>query len=297
MELFVQNHSSYPRIGDTAAMVAAQEDAGADIVTDGQVGWADPIAHVMSALDGVRLASPLPYFDSGLSFLQPVITGPIRRRGPILREAFMAARRTAHRVVKPVMPGPYTLARLAAIESGPYRDVPSLAQALSEVLAAEVADLVSAGAELIQVDEPAILAQPDDIRLFRQLLEPLWQARGEGQLMLATYGGDVEPLYAQINSLPADIIALDCSRAPALIDTIAATGASKALALGLVDGRSATIESAETIARRAEKALQRYTLDPIYLVPACGLGGLPSAAARGKLQRLREAGNLVLRGS
>lgn len=316
MDILLQNHSSYPRIddrppaagerhaGSAAELIAleqaeikevlhAQAQTGLDIVTDGQIHWADPISHVMGALDGVRVNGARRFFDTPVSFLQPVITGPIQRRTAIVCDDFTHAAAVSRACVKAILPGPYTLAHLAAIESGPYRDVAQLAQAVSAVLAAEVRDLVAAGAHIIQIEEPAILSRPADIRLLRQLLEPLWDARGTAQLVLATYFGDAAPLYAELNSLPADILAVDVCSSPGLLDLIAATGASKTLALGLIDGRHPDLEDPSHIARQVEMALLRYPHDAIHLLPSCGLAYLPRRVARAKLELLSQIRELV----
>ncbi len=324
MEFVVQNHSSYPRVGDTerrqrlrrahaaweqgdltaadldaaeraeiAVILREQADAGAAIVTDGQVRGDDPVSAVMRAFDGVRLNGLRRYFDTNFYVRQPVVTGRVQRRKAFAVDDFRQASAASPRPVKVAMPGPYTLARLAVIDTAAYDGVPALAAALSEGLAAEVADLAAAGATLIQIDEPAILTHPADIRLLRDLLEPMWAARGGAQLAVATYFGDAEPLYAQLNSLPADMLALDLSYSARLLGTIAATGASKTLALGLVNGRTAHVESAADIARQVETALRRYTLDALHLVPSCGLEHVPRTTARAKLHALAGAQRLL----
>jgi 5-methyltetrahydropteroyltriglutamate--homocysteine methyltransferase len=324
MDFVLQNHSSYPRVGDKpgqqrlrravaarergeidAAAFAAiehaavdeiiheQEHAGLDIVTDGQIPWYDPISHVMGAFQGVRINGLLRYFDTNFYFRQPVVQAAVQRRGPIACESFRLATLAARVPVKPVLPGPYTLARFSVIESGTYASVAALAHALSELLAAEIADLVRAGARVIQLDEPAILANPKDIGLLRQLLAPLWAARGTAQLVIATYFGDAEPLYAELNSLPADILALDLTYSPHLLETIAAVGASKILALGLVDGRSTRLEHAGAIAGQVEALLRNYTLTAIHLLPSCGLEYLPRDRAHAKLAVLTNVRRLL----
>ena len=320
----LQNHSSYPRVGDKpgqqrlrralaareraeidAAEFAAiekaavdevmheQEHAGLDVVTDGQIRWYDPISHVMGALDGVRINGLLRYFDTNFYFRQPVVRAAVTRRGPIACDDFRLAAMAARAPVKPVLPGPYTLARLSVIEPGTYTSVAALAHALSDALVPEIEDLVRAGAQVIQIEEPAILTHPEDIRLLRQLLEPLWAARGTAQLIVATYFGDAEPLYAQLNSLPADVLALDFTYSPRLVETIAATGASKILALGIVDGRNTRLESADDIARQVDTLLRHYTLDAIHLLPSCGLEYLPRDRARAKLELLAHVRRLL----
>ena len=324
MDFLLQNHSSYPRVGDrpgqqrlrrayaarerneidaaecTATERAVideilheQEHAGIDVVTDGQVRWHDPVSHVMATLEGVRINGLLRYFDTNFYFRQPVITGALRRRSSIVGDDFIKARYASRLPVKPVLPGPYTLARLCVIESGPYAGVAALAHALSEIVAAEVNDLAQAGAQFIQVEEPAILSHSADIRLLRGLLEPVWDARGGAQLMVATYFGDAEPLYAQLNSLPADILALDFTYSPKLPETIASCGASKVLALGIVDGRNTQLEDPSTVARQVETTLKRYVLEAVHLLPSCGLEYLPRDSARAKLRLLARTRQLL----
>jgi len=305
MELLLQNHSSYPggaasgaRAGESLraeidAVIHEQEDAGMDIVTDGQRSWADSIAPLLHGLDGVRAGASGAGFGSAGTVRRPVITGEIRRRAPLLLERFTLAQTAARRRVKPVLPGPYTLARLAVIESGPYVDLGMVAHAFSAVLVAEVQDLVRAGATIIHIEEPAILSFPGDIRLLRRLLEPLWEARGAAELLVATHGSDASALYAELNSLPADIVAFDLCRGAALGDVIEATGASKVLALGLVDGCAPALEDPHRLAEVIRRALRRYELETLHVLPSCGLAALPRLQARAKLQRLTEARALI----
>ncbi len=303
MRIVLANHSSYPaaavasdsepsadRRARIAEVVSDQEAAGLDLVTDGQAAATDPISHLMRQLGGVRLAGPQRLADTGIRYLQPVVEAKIRRRQTSLVDEFLLARQVAARPVKAVLVGPYTLARRSIIATTAYRDAADLAADLSGVLAAEIGDLVRAGAAVIQIDEPAILRRPEDIRLLRELLEPLRDAAGDAaQLAVATYGSDAEPLYAQLNSLPADIIALDCTVGPQVIDAIADTGSGKVLALGLIGGADAPLPSPDHVAQLLGRALHRYVHDRIYLQPSCGLGHLPRARARATLDVLAAA--------
>jgi 5-methyltetrahydropteroyltriglutamate--homocysteine methyltransferase len=307
MKFILQNHSSYPGLGAGTEghpqpanqwavigdILHEQEQTGIDVVTDGQVHWHDPISHIAGALEGVRLGETVRYFGAERPARQPVITATLRRPRSVLLDDFISASRVSRLPVKPVLPGPYTLARVSAIETGLYTNLASLAHAFSEILALEVRDLARAGARYIQIEEPAILFHGTDIRLLRQLLEPVWDARGGAELVVATYGGDAEPLYAQLNSLPADILALDLCAGPRLAELIAATGASKVLALGLIDGRHPRLEEASTVARQVDAIMKRYVLESLHLLPSSGLQGLPRDDARAKLDVLGRVRQLL----
>jgi 5-methyltetrahydropteroyltriglutamate--homocysteine methyltransferase len=261
-----------------------QEKAGVDMVTDGQVGWADPVSHLVRHLDGVRLGETQSFLDSGIAFRAPIIEAKLRCRVSLTLEDYVRASETSQRPVKPVLVGPYTLAHCSRIATTAYRNVADLAADLSVILAQEVRDLARAGARLIQVDEPMILRHAEDVRLLRDLLEPLKVAAGDGtQLMLATYFGDAEPLYAQLESLPADVVALDLVEGRRLADAIAATGSGKILALGVTNGRSTGMEDTDSLILQVERILHRYIHDVVYLQPSCGLASLSRAQARAKL--------------
>src|SRR5262249_57129171 len=115
----------------------------------GQIRWYDPSRHLARPLTNVTINGLLRYFDTNFYIRQPVVSGPIARRGSIVLHDFEVARAAAApREVKPVLTGPYSLAQGSILEGG-YRNRHALAQAYADVLATEVADLARAGARPI----------------------------------------------------------------------------------------------------------------------------------------------------
>jgi len=167
-----------------------------------------------------------------------------------------------------VLTGPYTLASAAQIATTAYRHPADVAVDLSMLLAQDVTALVVAGARVIQIDEPLLLAHPDDAKLVRTLLEPLVDAAQGATVLVATYGADAGAAYAQLNSLPGDIIAVDCAGRPDIVAAIAETGSGKPLALGIVDAATSAIEDPAALARLLERLLGRYGHDRVWLQPA-----------------------------
>ncbi|MBI3389508.1 MAG: hypothetical protein HY027_17395 [Deltaproteobacteria bacterium] len=289
MQISIANHSSYPTDGgpSIAAVAAEQAAAGLDLVTDGQINWRDPISHFMATLGGVRLGGRRTFFNSTRTFQQPIVNAPVTRGRSDLLANFHQARGAVTVPVKPIVTGPYTLARLSRIEPSAYAHYQNFAVDLSAILAHEVAALAAAWATVIQIEEPAICYDGlHDIRLLRNLFEPLYAARGNAEIAIATYGGDADPIYPQLNSIPADIVAVDLTGSTALWDTIASTGSGKTLALGVVDGRDSTLEDPVALASRLDRLLRRYAPDAIYLQPSCGLRSLTPTQARAKLMLL-----------
>jgi 5-methyltetrahydropteroyltriglutamate--homocysteine methyltransferase len=315
MELILASAGSYPRIGDTpeaqrhrrayaqhergeisdaewraveddvaVQVVREQAATGLDVVTDGQVRWYDPISHLARRCEGIQVNGLLRYFDTNFYFRQPVVAGRIRRREPVLRREFEVARAATDRVVKPVLTGPYSLACGSILEGG-YRNRRELTRAYAEVLAQEVADLVHAGAAVIQVDEPYFLRHPEDADLVHEALATLAAARGRAHLALHTYFGDALPLWDALIAMPADLIGLDLTYGPGLTERIAEARVPRTLVLGLVDGRNTKLETRDALFRALDRVLPGLS-GPVSLGPSCGLELLPRARARAKLENM-----------
>ncbi|MFQ5846558.1 MAG: hypothetical protein ACE5IQ_02670 [Candidatus Methylomirabilales bacterium] len=319
MELVLANHSSYPRVGggreqqrlrrayaqrergeispDTfnqiqdsvvTEVIGEQAHAGCELITDGQIRWYDPISHVAGKLTHVEINGLLRYFDTNFYFRQPVMKGKVARTGSMIVEEYRFAQAASSRPIKPVLTGPYTIAASSIRETPVYRELDSLVMDLGEALAQEVGALAAAGAEVIQVEEPAILKHPRDVPLLHKALTPLGRARGTARLALYTYFGDATSLYEVFQELPVQILGFDFTYAPGLPEKIAALGSQKGLGLGVIDGRNTRMETAEEIFRILDTVLPRAGGDVVYLHPSCGLEYLPREKAVAKLQLMKE---------
>jgi 5-methyltetrahydropteroyltriglutamate--homocysteine methyltransferase len=264
--------------------IAEQEDAGLDIVTDGQIGWYDPISHLLRSVAGVEINGLLRYFDTNSYFRQPVIVGEIEVGEPQVVGEYRYAAGVASKPVKPVLTGAYTLAKLSINRQGVYRDVEALCEAIAPVVAAEVAGLADAGADLIQIDEPCVLKHPEEFALMAASLEAARSAAGSATLALYTYFGDAEPLYGQLMELPVDVIGLDFTYSPGLAETVASQGSPKTLGLGLLDARNTKMEEEEEIVAVLEALAPAVATGEAYLNPSAGLEYLPREKARAKCE-------------
>lgn len=316
MEIITASTGSYPRIGDrqeqqrhrhayvkrergeisekefelvqdevTREVIEEQVKAGLDVVTDGQVRWYDPISHFARKLEGCEINGLLRFFDTNFYFRQPVIKGRLLRREPIMSREFLFAEEVSSRPVKPVVTGPYTLAKLSINRSG--GGFQSLVDEFTEAIAQEVSELAGAGAGLIQIDEPAILKNPGDFHIFNEAIEKLAAEKGGARLTLYTYFGDAVPLYEKLLELPVDVIGFDFTYSPKLASLIADSGCDKDLGLGLIDGRNTRLEKEEEVLDTLELILLAVGSERVYLNPSCGLGDyLPREIAFKKLQNM-----------
>jgi 5-methyltetrahydropteroyltriglutamate--homocysteine methyltransferase len=323
MKLALTSAGSYPRIGDapeqqtlrrayaalerqeasetdlraaedelTRAALAEQAEAGLDLVTDGQIRWYDPISHLAGKLAGIKVNGLLRFFDTNFYFRQPVVEGEIKRANGLILSEFEFAKAHSAKPVKPVLTGPYTLARHSVVEHAAYKQTEPLTRAYAQALAPELAALAKAGAEVIQIDEPAILRRPADFPVLERALMMLSKHKGRAKLALYLYFGDLLPIYERLQKLPVDILGIDFTYNPKLVDRVAMAGAEKPLALGLVDARNTRLEDPAELAHQIDRIRLRVKGD-LYLNPSCGLEYLPRDRALAKLKLLAQIRDLV----
>ncbi len=294
----------------TRGAIADQVKAGLDIVTDGQIRWNDPISYLAAKLDNIKLQGTVLFFDTEKLCRQPLLTGaPLRRGNLVVAEYSFARNALGHLptpaskagklAIKPVLTGPYTLAKFSLSGStenggsGTPATLEARAVAYAEILAPEIEALSQCGAEMIQIDEPAILRNPGEWSVFARALEPLLHARDKAkktnrrlELALFVYFGDCAPLYEKLLELPVDIVGFDFVSSPKLGEMIASSGSPKPLALGLLDGRNQQMENTADIARQVQRLFPRIQGGRAYLGPSCGLEYLSSEAALAKFSLL-----------
>jgi 5-methyltetrahydropteroyltriglutamate--homocysteine methyltransferase len=295
----------------TRHVIAEQVRAGLEIVTDGLIRWNDPISHFAGKLDNVSFQESFPFLGTTKLFRQPIFLGkPARRVALVLDEYSFARNALGHLrtppgkagklAVKPVLTGPYTLAKHSTAEErrtngtgGQLATLEDRVIAYAEIIALEIEALAQSGAHLIQIDEPAILRHPGDWSVFGSAIAVLAASRdklrGAGRkldLALYTYFGDASPLYEKFVGLPVDILGLDFTSGAALFDIIVSAGSPKPLALGLIDGCKPEMESSASVARQIERLLPKIKADQIFLGTSCGLDSLPATVAFAKLALL-----------
>ncbi len=142
----------------TILAIRAQERAGLDVLTDGEVRRDSYSNHFATALAGVDLDNPGTAMDrSGHPNPVPRIVGPIRRRHPVQVRDLNFLRANTDRPVKMTVPGPFTMAQQA--QNDHYPDLAAAAMDYAVAVNEEILDLYAAGADLVQLDEPYMQAR------------------------------------------------------------------------------------------------------------------------------------------
>lgn len=267
----------------TAEVLAEQADAGLDLVTDGQIRWEDGFTYFARGLAGFTINGLQRYFDTNVYYRQPVAAGEIGWRGPITVADYQFAASHSARPVKPVVTGPFTLAVLSKDEF--YGTLDQFVMALAAALNKELRALTAAGATVIQVDEPGLLARRDQFPLFRRASEALWDGVTATRA-LYTYFGHLDGLYPAILDLPVDVLGVDFVAAPRNWEILGRARFTKTLGAGVLDARNTRLEPPEEVAAQCRKAAAIVPADGLVIGPSAGLEFLPRRVARRKLEAL-----------
>ena len=269
----------------TKEVIQDQVDSGLDLVTDGQIRWDDGQTYIARGIQGFTVNGLIRYFDTNTYYRHPIPENRLQSNGAITVKDYEFAAANSARPVKAVITGPYSLARLSQL--GCYEDLRSLVMDLVPILNREAKALQSAGASVIQFDEPSILKHKEDIDLFAEAIEGV-TAGVTATTGVCTIFGDATGIHSRLFSLPVDIIGLDFVAGPANYDLIGELPQEKKLGCGIVDARNTRLETVEDIAEAIKRVSGSVSPDRLYINPSCGLDFLPRPNARAKLTRLVE---------
>ena len=267
----------------TAEVLREQADCGVDLLTDGQIRWEDGFTYFARGLEGFTINGLQRYFDTNVYYRQPVASGEVAWRGPITVADYQFAASRSPRPVKPVVTGPFTLAVLSKDEF--YGTLDQFVMALAAALNKELKALASAGASVIQVDEPGLLTRRHQFPLFRRAADALWDGVGATRA-LYTYFGHLDGLYPAILDLPVDVIGVDFVAGPRNWEILRTARFTKALGAGLLDARNTRVESPDEVAALCRKAAEIAPAGRLAIGPSAGLEFLPRRVARRKLEAL-----------
>lgn len=269
------------------ANIHEQEEAGIDLITDGQARWDDILTPFARNMAGFEIGGLLRWFDNNVYYRRPLCTGPVEWRGPSSVEAYrFAAATTTRSRVKAVIPGPITFARGSVDDH--YKDHEAFVKAIAAVLAQEAAELEAAGAPVIQIDEPALLGAPEDLALAKEAIALITSELSEVETVLATYFGDAKRLGAELFELPVDAFGFDLVSGPENHTLIREAPRDKRIVAGLVDARNTKLEDEGELVRSIHELTEAVGHENLLVSPSAGLEFLPREKARAKLHRLTD---------
>jgi 5-methyltetrahydropteroyltriglutamate--homocysteine methyltransferase len=255
--------------------------AGLDVINDGQVRWDDLLAPFARAWSGCDRGPLERFYDNNTYFRQPVISGPISTEGTTLVRDFEFARGVARGQLKAAVCGPLTFATLS--EDRHYRSLEDRTLAVADAIAAEIRGLGAAGATLVDIEEPALVAHPEHFALARAAIERL--AVAGVPLALQTYFFPADTLLDALAAFPVAQVGVDVrSRDTQALGRLNAL--RQTVVLGIVDARNTRVETESELVGLIDAALKHVPADYLWLAPTTGLEYLPHDVAVKKLKAL-----------
>jgi len=287
----------------TLLAIKAQEEAGIDIITDGEMRRESYSNRFATALDGVDIDNPGSALDrSGHPNPVPRVVGPIRRRHAVEVEDVKFLRRHTARKIKISVPGPFTMAQQAQID---YYDGSRELAAMDYAAAvnAEIRDLFDAGADVVQIDEPYMQARPEEARAWGQkaLNRALEDIAGVTAVHICFgYAAIIHTRPSGYSFLPE---LQNCSCNQISIETaqsnldcsVLREFRGKKIMLGVIDLSDMQVESPATVAARIRRALPFIDARDVIACTDCGMKYLPRETAAGKMRSLVEGARIVRR--
>jgi 5-methyltetrahydropteroyltriglutamate--homocysteine methyltransferase len=278
----------------TLLAIRAQEEAGIDILTDGEMRRESYSNHFATALDGVDVDNPGTALDrSGHPNPVPRIAGPIE----VDDVRFLRAH--TDRPIKMTVPGPFTMSQQA--QNDYYPDLESAAMAYAAAVNAEIKDLHRAGADIVQIDEPYMQARPDDARAYglAALRAALDGVTGTTAVHICFgYAAIIHERPEGYSFLPelagcsADQISIETAQSGLDLGVLADL-AGKTIILGVIDLSDHEVETPQTVAGRVRRAFAHTPPDKITIATDCGMKYLPRASAEGKLHAMAGAAAIL----
>ena len=284
----------------TVLAIRAQEAAGLDIITDGEIRRESYSNRFATALEGIDLDNPGSALDrSGHPNPVPRIVGRIRRKHAVEVDDLLFLKRHTSRKTKITVPGPYTMSQQA--QNDFYKSGEEAAMDYAAAVNEEIRDLFAAGADIVQIDEPYMQARPEKAREYglAALNRALEGIKGETAVHICfgyaaiihqrPSGYSFLPEFAGCSCRQVSIETaqsqLDCSVLTSLKD--------KKVMVGCIDLSDMTIETPELVVQRIERALPHLRKENVILAPDCGMKYLPRDVADGKLRAMVAAAKIL----
>jgi len=280
----------------TLLAIRAQEDAGLDIITDGEIRRESYSNRFATALDGVDVDNPGTALDrSGHPNPVPRVVGPIRRKHPVEVEDVKFLRAHTSRLTKITVPGPFTMSQQA--QDDYYGSREALAFGYAEAVNEEIRDLFAAGADIVQLDEPYLQARSAEAQQYgvKVINRALDGVTGTTTLHICFgYAAIIHERPEGYSFLPelaaCDVDQVSIETAQSGLDcSVLSTLDGKTIILGVLDLADPAVESPDVVVERVRRALPFVPASRLVLAPDCGMKYIPRETAFGKLTAMSAA--------
>jgi 5-methyltetrahydropteroyltriglutamate--homocysteine methyltransferase len=298
------------KLDATILAIKLQEDAGIDIVGDGEQARIHFVHGFLANLDGIDFEKKtvMGIRADRYEAEVPTVVGPIRRKGPVHAAEARTARAHTRRKLKFTLPGPMTIVDTIADEHYGRRE--DLAFAFAAALNEEARELEAIGIDVVQFDEPAFnvyMSQVAEwgIAALERAAEGLActtavhicygygiKANIDWKGTLGSEWRQYEETFPVIARSSIDQVSLECRNSHVPLDLIRLLD-GKDILVGAIDVASSDVESPEEVAATIRAALRHVAPEKLFPCTNCGMAPMKRDVAYGKLAALARGATLV----
>ena len=284
----------------TVLAIRAQEQAGLDIITDGEIRRESYSNRFATALEGIDIDNPGSALDrSGHPNPVPRIVGKIRRKHAVELDDLRFLKRHTNRQTKITVPGPFTMSQQAQNDFYPSDEEAAMDYAVA--VNEEIRDLFAAGADIVQIDEPYMQARPEKARQYglRALNRALEGIRGATAVHICFgYAAIIHQRPSGYSFLPelagSPVGQVSIETAQSNLDTaVLEKLPGKKIMVGCIDLSEMRVETPQQVADRIRRALKHVRAQDVIVAPDCGMKYLPRDVAYGKMKAMVEGARLL----
>ncbi|MCP5371443.1 MAG: methionine synthase [Hyphomicrobiales bacterium] len=288
-----------------------QEDAGIDIVSDGEQFRKHFVHGFLESIEGIdwQRMTTMGIRDNRYEAQVPTVTAAVRRPGSVHGDGARFCRAHTRNKLKVTLPGPMTICD--TIADAHYGRRADMAMAFAELLNDEARELEALGVDVIQFDEPAFNAFMADVRewgvdTLNRAIEGLTcktavhicygygiQQNIDWKATLGSEWRQYEEIFPALNASRVDQVSLECANSRVPLSLIGLLK-DKQVLVGAIDVASTDVETPEQVAATLRAALEFVDAERMVACTNCGLAPLSRAVAEGKLKALG-AGAALLR--
>jgi 5-methyltetrahydropteroyltriglutamate--homocysteine methyltransferase len=287
----------------TMLAVKVQEDAGIDIVTEGEQARQHFVHGFLEKIEGIDFAHKV---EMGIrkdryKAMVPQVVAPLRLKGRVHADEARVARTHTKKKLKFTLPGPMTI--IDTISDSYYGDRVKMAFAFAELLNEEAKALQADGVDLVQFDEPAFNVYMDEVNDWGiKALERAAQGLTCATAVHICYGYGIkantdwketlgaqwrqyEQIFPAIDASPIQQVAIECRNSKVPLDLLARLK-NKIVQAGVIDVASDTVETAEDVVKVIDAVSKFVPKSNIIATTNCGMAPMRREIAEAKLMAL-----------
>ncbi len=287
----------------TLLWLKEQEDAGLDIVSDGEQSRQHFVHGFLEYVEGIDVEHKVKMGirDNRYDAMVPQVVAPLRLKGRVHQQEARLLRAHTSRKIKITMPGPMTIVDTVADRH--YGDKPKLAMAFAELLNQEARALEKDGVDVIQIDEPAFNVYMEDVKRWgidalHRTIQGLRcttcvhicygygiQANLDWKKTLGEAWRQYEEIFPALAKSKLDQVSLECIHSKVPVELLRLLKGKDVL-LGVIDVASDKVETAQEVSAVIKNALEYVPARHLLPCTNCGMAPMDRDVALAKLKAL-----------